>query len=86
MRYHVMTDVSPEEVLQRAEAFYTDHARVEVEQAGPGAIRVSGDIGTADIRVDRHHGHTNVHARTDRAVGLDITDLTKRFLYSLGHI
>ena len=86
MRYHVMTEVSPEDVLQRAREFYTEHARVEVEPAGPAGVRVSGDIGTADIRVDRHHGHTNVHAHTDRPVGLDITDLTKRFLYSLGHI
>ena len=86
MRYHVMTEVSPEDVLQRAREFYTEHARVEVESAGPAGVRVSGVIGTADIKVDRHHGHTNVHVHTDRPVGLDITDLTKRFLYSLGHI
>ena len=86
MRYHVMTEVSPEDVLQRAREFYTVNARVEVESAGPDGIRVFGDIGSADIQVDRHHGHTNVHAQTDRMVGLDITDLTKRFLYSLGHI
>lgn len=86
MRYHLMTEVSPEDVLKRAREFYTEHARIEVEPAGPDGIRIFGDIGTADIRVDRHHGHTNVHAQTDRMVGLDITDLTKRFLYSLGHI
>ena len=86
MRYHVMTEVSPEDVLQRAREFYTEHARVEVDSAGPDGVRIFGEIGTADIEVDRHHGHTNVHARTDRPVGLDITDLTKRFLYSLGHI
>ncbi len=86
MRYHVMTEVTPEDVLRRAREYYTEHSRVEVEQAGPDRIRVSGDIGAADIRVDRHHGHTNVYAQTDRMVGLDITDLTKRFLYSLGHI
>ena len=86
MRYHVMTDVSPEEVLRRAHEFFAENARVEVEQTAPDRVHVSGEIGTADIRVDRHHGHTNVHAETDRVVGLDITDLTKRFLYTLGHI
>jgi len=30
MRYHVMTEVSPEDVLQHAREFYTEHARVEV--------------------------------------------------------
>ena len=58
----------------------------EVEEIGPDAIRLAGEIGAAEIRVDRHHGHTNVHATTDRVVGLDITDLTKRFLYTLGHV
>jgi hypothetical protein len=86
MRYHVMTEVSPEDVLSRARDWFTGNARVEVEELGPDAIRVSGEIGTAEIRVDRHHGHTNVHANTDRVVGLDITDLTKRFLYTLGHV
>ena len=86
MRYHVMTEVSPEEVLQRARDWYTENARLEIEEIGPDALRVSGGIGTAEIRVDRHHGHTNVHASTDRVTGLDITDLTKRFLYTLGHV
>ena len=49
-------------------------------------IRFAGDIGVAAIRVDREHGHTNVHAETDRVVGLDVTDITKRFLYTLEHV
>ena len=86
MRYHVMTEVSPEEVLQRARDWYTGNARLEVEELSPNALRISGELGVAEIRVDRHHGHTNVHADTDRVTGLDITDLTKRFLYTLGHV
>lgn len=86
MRYHVMTEVSPEDVLDRAREWFKANSRVEVEDVGHDAVRFSGEIGTAEIRVDRHHGHTNVHAATDRAVGLDITDLTKRFLYTLGHV
>jgi hypothetical protein len=81
-----MTEISPEDVLSRARDWFTENARVEVEEIGPDAIRLAGEIGAAEIRVDRHHGHTNVHATTDRVVGLDITDLTKRFLYTLGHV
>ncbi len=86
MRYLVMTDVPPDEVLKRARSFFAEHSRVEALAEAPDRIRFTGEIGTAEIRVDRHHGCTNVHARTDRVVGLDITDLTKRFLYTLGHI
>jgi hypothetical protein len=86
MRYLVMTDVAPEDVLERARAFFAEHSSVEASEEGTGWIRFSGEIGTARIRVDRHHGYTNVHAETDRVVGLDITDLTKRFLYTLGHV
>lgn len=86
MRYHVMTEVSPEDVLHRARQFFSENARVEIEATAPDELRISGEIGAAEIRVDRHHGHTNVHAETDRPVGLDITDLTKRFLYTLGHV
>ena len=86
MHYHVMTEVSPEDVLRRAREFYSENARVEIEAPAADELRISGEIGYAEIRVDRHHGHTNVHAETDRMVGLDITDLTKRFLYTLGHV
>ncbi|MDT8435428.1 MAG: hypothetical protein RRA92_01610 [Gemmatimonadota bacterium] len=86
MRYHVMTAVPPEEVLERAHGFFAEHSRVEVAEQGPDFVRFAGDIGSAAIRVDRHHGHTNVHVETDRVVGLDITDLAKRFLYTLGHV
>lgn len=86
MRYLVMTEVAPEAVLERARAFFAEHSGVEIHAEGPDRLRLSGGIGTARIRVDRHHGHTNVRAETDRVVGLDITDLTKRFLYTLGHV
>lgn len=86
MQYHVMTEVSPEEVLERAKRFFAEHARLGVREPEAGTIIFDGDIGAAEFRVDRHHGHTNVRARTDRVAGLDITDLTKRFLYTLGHV
>jgi hypothetical protein len=86
MRYVVMTHVSPEEVLQRARAFFAEHTRLEIADEGPDHIRFQGDIGRASLKVDRKHGHTNVHAETDRVVGLDVTDITRRFLYTLEHV
>jgi len=86
MRYLVMTHVSPEDVLRRAREFYSTHTRLEVAAESPDSIRFAGRIGVATIRVDREHGHTNVHAATDRVVGLDVTDVTKRFLYTLEHV
>lgn len=80
-----MTDLSPEEVLERAKRFYAEHTRMRVADEAPDAVRFEGAIGRAEIRVDREHGHTNVHAATDRVVGLDVTDVTKRFLYTLRH-
>jgi hypothetical protein len=86
MRYLVMTDVSPEDVLGRAREFFAAHTLLAVADESAETIRFEGDIGVAAIRVDREHGHTNVHAETDRVVGLDVTDITKRFLYTLGHV
>jgi hypothetical protein len=86
MRYLVMTYVPPEEVIERAKTFFAENTRLGVAEERSDAIRFTGELGTASFRVDREHGHTNVHAETDRGVGLDVTDLTKRFLYSLGHI
>lgn len=86
MRYIVMTHVPPEEVLQRARAFYSEHTRMHVAAESPDSLRFEGDIGVATISVDREHGHTNVRAETDRVVGLDVTDITQRFLYTLEHV
>jgi hypothetical protein len=86
MRYLVMTHVSPEDVLRRAREFYAAHTLLKVADESADSIRFSGDIGVAVIRVDREHGHTNVHAETDRVAGLDVTDVTKRFLYTLEHV
>lgn len=86
MRYLVMTDVPPEEVLDRAKRFFAEHTRLRVSEETPDHLSLRGELGTARIRVDREHGHTNVHADTDRVAGLDVTDLTKRFLYTLGHV
>lgn len=83
MRYIAMTNVSPKEVLQRAKDFYGAHTRLEVREETPDSVTFRGAIGTATIRVGREHGHTAVHAATDRVVGLDVTDVTKRFLYTL---
>ena len=84
MRYIAITDVAPQEVLQRAKDFFGTHTRLEVGEETADSVTFRGKIGTAKIRVDREHGHTNVHATTDRVVGLDVTDITKRFLYTLG--
>lgn len=86
MRYLVMTHVAPEDVLRRARDFFAAHTRLEVADESADSIRFSGAIGVARIRVDREHGHTNVHAETDRVVGLDVTDVTQRFLYTLEHV
>lgn len=83
MRYHVMTEIPPEEVLERAKAFYRDHTRMDVVEETGSSLSLRGEIGRAELRVDREHGRTNVHAETDRVVGLDVTDVTKRFLYTL---
>lgn len=86
MQYHVMTEVSPEEVIERAKRFFAAHAHLGVREAEAGSIVFDGAIGAVELRIDRAHGHTNVRVRTDRVAGLDITDLTKRFLYTLGHV
>lgn len=81
-----MTNVPAAEVLERARVWFAEHTRLEVAEEAADSIRFAGPIGETLIRVDRHHGCTNVHATTDRVAGLDVTDLTKRFLYTLGHI
>lgn len=86
MKYLVMTEVSPEDVLRRAREFFAQHSHLQVEETSADSLRFTGDLGTAELKVDRHHGHTNVHVKTDRVAGLDITDLSKRFLYTLGHV
>jgi hypothetical protein len=86
MRYLVMTHVSPENVLRRAKEYYAEHTHLRVASESPESIRFEGKIGIARLRVDREHGHTNVHAETDRVAGLDVTDVTKRFLYTLEHV
>lgn len=86
MRYHAMTELPPEEVLERAKRFYQEYTRMRLAEETEDSVSFEGGIGRAEIRVDREHGHTNVHAATDRVVGLDVTDVTKRFLYTLGHV
>jgi hypothetical protein len=86
MQYHVMTEVSPEDVIDRAKTFFATNSSLSVREPAAGTLALTGELGTATIRVDRAHGHTNVRAETDRVAGLDITDLTKRFLYTLGHV
>ncbi len=86
MRYLVMTHVSPEDVIRRAKDYFTAHTLLQVADDSADAVRFEGDIGVASIRVDREHGHTSVHAETDRVAGLDVTDITKRFLYTLEHV
>ncbi len=86
MRYLTMTEVPPEEVLERAKVWFAAHSRMGVSEETSDSVTFTGEIGKATFRVDREGGHTNVHAETDRVVGLDVTDLAKRFLYTLGHV
>lgn len=86
MRYLTITDVSPEEALERARAWFAEHSRMEVAEESGDSLTFTGEIGWARLRVDREGGHTNVHVETDRGVGFDVTDLAKRFLYTLGHV
>lgn len=81
-----MTELPPEEVLERAKRFYAQNTLMEVAEESAARLVLRGRIGTAVLRVDRAHGHTNVHAETDRVAGLDVTDVTKRFLYTLKHV
>lgn len=81
-----MTEVAPEDVLERAKRFFAKHSRMRLDEETDDSVTFRGEIGMARFRVDREHGHTNVHAETDRVVGLDVTDLAKRFLYTLGHV
>jgi len=83
MRYVTMTEVSPEQVLDRAKRFFAEHSGLEVREETDRSLTLAGPIGLARFDVDRDGGHTNVHVETDRVVGLDVTDLAKRFLYTL---
>jgi len=86
MRYVTMTEMLPEEVLERARHFFAENTLMQLAEDDRGRLVFTGEIGTALLRVDRKHGHTNVHAETDRVAGLDVTDVTKRFLYTLQHV
>lgn len=86
MRYITITDVPPEEALERARTWFAEHSRMRVAEASPDSVTFTGEIGRATLRVDREGGHTNIHVETDRGVGFDVTDLAKRFLYTLGHV
>lgn len=83
MRYVTITDVPPEDVLERAKAFFRQHSRLDVREETPSSVTFAGEIGLARFAVDRQGGHTNVRVETDRVPGLDVTDLAKRFLYTL---
>jgi hypothetical protein len=83
MRYVTMTAIPPEEVLARARSFFARNTRLELVGEGEDELVYEGEIGRATIRVDREHARTNVRVETDRVVGLDVTDIAKRFLYTL---
>jgi hypothetical protein len=86
MKFEVATHLSPEEVIRRAEIFYREHTGLALKARGDNRIEYSGVTGSATLAVYREHGHTTVHAETDRGVGLDATDQTLRFLYTIPHI
>lgn len=87
MKYELLTNLAPEEVIRRAEAYFRENTRLEVDERGDDRLELSGAIGVAKIKADRDHGgHTTVYAETDRGAGFDVTDQTLRFLYSLPHV
>ncbi|MEN8144105.1 MAG: hypothetical protein ABFS14_04065 [Gemmatimonadota bacterium] len=85
MKYMVICDTDPADVLRQAKDFFAAHSRMTVADESAGAVHFTGD-GNAHIHAAREYSHTHVHAETDRVAGLDVTDLTKRFLYTLGHV
>ena len=86
MKYLTITDVAQQDVIPRAKEFFAEHSHLRVAEETGDSIVFAGAIGMASFRIDRDGGHTNVHVETDRGVGLDVTDLAKRFLYTLGHV
>lgn len=86
MKFELATHLSPEEVIQRAEEYYREHTGLQAQAKGDNRLEYSGAIGIAKIAAYREHGHTTVHVETDRGVGLDVTDQTLRFLYSIPHV
>ena len=86
MKFELATHLSPEEVIQRAEQYYSAHTGLQVQEKGDNRLEYSGAIGIAKIAAYREHGHTTVHVETDRGVGFDVTDQTLRFLYSIPHV
>lgn len=83
MRFQVQTELAPEAVIERAEAFYREKTGMQIDDRSDGRLALSGAIGTAKITAERAHGHTSVLAETDRGVGFDVTDVTLRFLYTI---
>lgn len=83
MDFEVLTDLTPEEVLERASRYYRERTRLEEAERSDHAIAFRGHSGAARVEARRHYHHTVVRAETDRGVGLDVTDLTLRFLYTL---
>ncbi|UCC71137.1 MAG: hypothetical protein JSV86_12160 [Gemmatimonadota bacterium] len=86
MNFELATHLSPEEVIEKAAEFYREHTGLEIQVRGADRLEFSGAIGSAKIKAYREHGHTTVRAETDRGVGLDVTDVTLRFLYTIPHV
>jgi hypothetical protein len=86
MKFEVATHLSPEDVLLQAEAYYAENTGLKITERTDSRIELAGSIGNAVIKAYRDHGHTTVYAETDRGVGLDVTDVTLRFLHAIPHI
>lgn len=87
MKYELLTDLAPEEVIRQAEEYFREHTRMEVDERDDDRLELSGAIGIAKIKADRDHGgHTTVNVETDRGAGFDVSDVTLRFLYTLPHV
>ena len=87
MKFELLTDLSPEEVIRQADEYYKEHTGLNVDARADDRLELSGRIGSAKLSAHRDHGgHTTVYVETDRGVGFDVTDQTLKFLYTLPHV
>lgn len=86
MQFQVRTEWPPQDVLGRAVGFYRQKGSLKETERSDHSVTFEGRIGRVTVRAHRHYSYTLVEVETDRGVGLDITDITLRFLHSIPHL